>query len=240
MYPRNDVNPEAESVMHHRMVMDRMNDSHLPEFMKNDVSTGTTIVAIQFEGGVVMGTDSRTSSGSFVVSRATDKLERITDRIYACRSGSAADTQAIAEMARYNLNFLEMENNERPSVKTAVNVFRDMLYGYRDQLLASMIVAGWDKQRGGQVYALPLGGMVQRNPFVLGGSGSSFCYGYADRNYKPNMTKDECLTFASDVLTLAMNRDGSSGGLMNFAVITESGVERFRLKGKEMPAYYQA
>ena len=239
MDTRKDVNPEAESVMHHRMVMDRMNDKCLPDFMNEKLSTGTTIVALEFNGGVVLGSDSRTSMGNFIASRATDKLERITDRIYACRSGSAADTQAIAEIARYQLNFIEMETNERPSVKTAVNVFRDMCYGYRNQVLASMIVAGWDKQNGGQVYALPLGGMLHRNPFILGGSGSSFCYGYADRNYKPNMTKDECLAFAKDVLTLAMNRDGSSGGLMNFAVITESGVERFRLKGKDMPAYHQ-
>lgn len=33
----------------------------------------------------------------------TDKLTHIHDRIYCCRSGSAADTQAVADMVHYYL-----------------------------------------------------------------------------------------------------------------------------------------
>lgn len=62
-----------------------------------------------------MGTDSRTSTGlvvicvhcarfrSFVASRVTDKITPITSHMVACRSGSAADTQAIADIAKYNI-----------------------------------------------------------------------------------------------------------------------------------------
>lgn len=64
-------------------------------------------MAVEFEGGVVIGADSRTSSGTYVANRVTDKLTRITDKIYCCRSGSAADTQAIADIVAYSLNFLE-------------------------------------------------------------------------------------------------------------------------------------
>lgn len=44
-----------------------------------------------------------------------------------------------------------METNEPPQVKVAANLFRNMCYNYRDQLSASIIVAGWDKRYGGQV-----------------------------------------------------------------------------------------
>jgi len=37
---------------------------------------------------------------SYVANRVTDKLTQITDYIYCCRSGSAADTQAIADKVR--------------------------------------------------------------------------------------------------------------------------------------------
>ena len=53
----------------------------------------TTIIAVSFDGGVVMGADSRTSTGSYVANRVSDKITAIHDRIYVCRSGSAADTQ---------------------------------------------------------------------------------------------------------------------------------------------------
>jgi hypothetical protein len=33
--------------------------------------------------------------------RVTDKLTHVHDRVYCCRSGSAADTQAIADMVTY-------------------------------------------------------------------------------------------------------------------------------------------
>ena len=35
--------------------------------------------------------------------RVTDKLTHVHDRIYCCRSGSAADTQAIADIVHYYL-----------------------------------------------------------------------------------------------------------------------------------------
>lgn len=44
-----------------------------------------------------------------------------------------------------------MENNEPPLVNTAANVFREMCYNYRDQMMAGIICAGWDKRKGGQV-----------------------------------------------------------------------------------------
>ena len=50
-------------------------------------------MAVEFDGGVVIGADSRTSMGTFVHNRVTDKLTEVTDNIYCCRSGSAADTQ---------------------------------------------------------------------------------------------------------------------------------------------------
>ena len=41
---------------------------------------------------------------SYIANRVTDKLTPITDKIYCCRSGSAADTQAIADIVKYQLD----------------------------------------------------------------------------------------------------------------------------------------
>jgi len=40
---------------------------------------------------------------AYVSNRFADKLTRVTDYIYCCRSGSAADTQAIADIVAYHL-----------------------------------------------------------------------------------------------------------------------------------------
>ncbi len=62
--------------------------------------TGTTIVAVSFDGGVVLGADSRVSTGNYVSNRASDKITALSDNTYMLRSGSAADTQAIADYGK--------------------------------------------------------------------------------------------------------------------------------------------
>lgn len=55
-------------------------------------------MACQFNGGVVVGADSRTTTGSYIANRVTNKLTPLHDKIFCCRSGSAADTQALADV----------------------------------------------------------------------------------------------------------------------------------------------
>merc|ERR1712063_232665 len=98
-----------------------------PEWVTSEHSTGTTIVAVEFDGGVVIGADSRASTGRYVSNRVTDKLTRITNHIYCCRSGSSADTQAIADIVNYHLEFHEVELGEAPQVKAAATVFSKSL-----------------------------------------------------------------------------------------------------------------
>ncbi len=64
----------------------------------------TTLMACEYADGVVMGADSRSSVGPVVSNRLTDKLGKLTDRIFVCRSGSSADTQAIADVVYTQLS----------------------------------------------------------------------------------------------------------------------------------------
>ena len=115
---------------------------------------------------------------------------------------------------------------ENPPVELAANTFQDLSYNYRDSLTAGFIVAGYDKIKGGQVYLVPLGGLIHRMPVALGGSGSIYIYGYMDACYKPGMSKEETVELVKTALSLAMSRDGSSGGVGRIAVISKDGVER--------------
>lgn len=214
------------------------NHAEIPDFFDTEVSTGTSIMAVEFNGGVVVGADSRTTSGSYIGNRVSDKLTKISDKIYCCRSGSAADTQEIADIVSYRLKLFQMEMNSEPSVHAAANVFKDICYNYRDQLKAGIICAGWDERNGGQVYAIPIGGMLKREGVVIGGSGSGYIYGFVDSTYKPNMTEDDCVAFVLKSLTLAMSRDGSSGGCVRIGVINSDGCKKRVILGNELQKFY--
>lgn len=183
-------------------------------------------MAVEFDGGVIVGADSRTSTGTYVANRVTDKLTRITDKIYCCRSGSAADTQAIADIVSYSTYYSENQNGRDALVTEVAAEFRRYCYNYRDSLMAGIIVAGYDDVHGGQVFSVPLGGMVIRQKMTIGGSGSGFIYGFVRENFKENMQKEDCVEFVKKAVFHAMYHDGSSGGVCRIGIITKDGIER--------------
>eukprot|EP00761_Pharyngomonas_kirbyi_P011924 gb/GECH01011950.1/.p1 GENE.gb/GECH01011950.1/~~gb/GECH01011950.1/.p1 ORF type:complete len:245 (+),score=51.63 gb/GECH01011950.1/:1-735(+) len=202
------------------------------------VDMGTSIMAVEFDGGVIIGADSRTSMGPYVSNRVSNKLTEIHDNIYVCRSGSAADTQALADVVAYNIGLISIEEGEAPQVKSTARLFQHLCYDYKNNLTAGIICAGWDRVNGGSVYGIPLGGTMVKQPFAIGGSGSTFIYGYCDANYRENMSRDECVEFVKNALALAMARDGSSGGVIRYAIITKDGVEKQTIPGDQLPRFY--
>ena len=110
-----------------------------------------------------------------------------------------------------------------------------LCYNNKDNLMAGIIIAGWDPYDGGQVYCIPLGGTLLKQDFAVGGSGSTYIWGYVDSIFKPNMTKEECTKFVQHALSHAMARDGSSGGVIRTVTIDKDGCERNFIAGNALP-----
>ena len=145
----------------------------------------------------------------------------------------------MADIVKYYSDMYAHQHSEPATVRITASLFRQLCYENKDSLSAGIIVAGWDKYHGGEVYSVPLGGSLHKQPFAIGGSGSTFIYGYCDGAYRDGMSKQECIQFVSTALSHAMDRDGSSGGVIRMAVITQHGVERLLLSGQEIPQHYQ-
>ncbi|KAL0244375.1 hypothetical protein GEMRC1_008459 [Eukaryota sp. GEM-RC1] len=201
-----------------------------------EVKTGTTVMGVQFKGGVVLGADSRTSMGSYVANRVSDKISPVSDKIMICRSGSAADTQAISDYVQYFLENYSMETGQPPSVHNAAHMARNICYEYKDHLSAALIVGGMDST-GPSLYSIPLGGALVKQPIAIGGSGSSFIYGYVDANFREDMSEEEAIEFVKNSVSLAMTRDGSSGGIIRIAIITSDRTERLLFAGRDVPRF---
>nr|AGZ15417.1 proteasome subunit beta type-6 [Phaseolus vulgaris] len=186
--------------------MDQKVDLSAPHAM------GTTIIGVTYNGGVVLGADSRTSTGVYVANRASDKITQLTDNVYVCRSGSAADSQVVSDYVRYFLHQHTIQLGQPATVKVAANLVRLLSYNNKNFLETGLIVGGWDKYEGGQIFGVPLGGTIVQQPFAIGGSGSSYLYGFFDQAWKEGMTKDEAEDLVKKAVSLAIARDGASGG----------------------------
>ena len=192
-------------------------------------------MAVEFNGGVMLAADSRTSTGDYVANRASRKISRLHDRIFVLRSGSAADTQALTAMVRNYLTQHAVELEGLPSVNTAANIFKLIAYNNKDNLMAGLIIAGCDEARGSQVYTIPLGGTRLRTPCAIGGSGSGYITGLVDHLYRPNMSESECRAFMTKCVSHAMARDGSSGGVIRVVTVTPAEVKEEIVYGNDLP-----
>uniref|UniRef100_A0A670ZQM7 Proteasome subunit beta type-9 n=1 Tax=Pseudonaja textilis TaxID=8673 RepID=A0A670ZQM7_PSETE len=83
-----------------------------------------------------------------------------------------------------------------PRVLAAATLVKGLSYKH-PELSAHLLVAGWDPQNGGQVY-VTMGGMLNRQPVSIGGSGSTFIHGYVDAAYKSGMNSDDCREFTKN------------------------------------------
>jgi len=202
------------------------------------VSMGTSIIAVTYDGGVILAADSRTSTGSYVANRVADKITPLSSKVYILRSGSAADTQAISSYVQLYIMQHQAEADEEIQVQTAARLAMNMSYGNKDMLQAGLIIAGWDKHAGGTVWGIPLGGTLLQAPYAIGGSGSAYIYGFIDKYWREGMSEAEAKAFVIKALSHAMARDASSGGCIRTVTIDKDGARRDFLPGDQVPRQY--
>jgi 20S proteasome subunit beta 1 len=202
--------------------------------------TGTTIVACEYDGGVVLGADTRVSTGTYVSNRASDKMVALNDCAIMCRSGSAADTEALASYVMNIISQHEMEIDGKADVKTVATIANRI--GYQNKgmnngqgMSAYTIVGGWDSRRGAQVYACTAGGNMIKERWTTDGSGSTYIWGFLDDGYRANMTRDECEKFVAKAIALAMSIDSSSGGCIRLNTVDATGITRTFIQGNDIP-----
>jgi len=98
-----------------------------------------------------------------------------------------------------------------------------------------VIIAGLDEKEGPSIYAVQPSGAAIKQDYALGGSGSGFIFAYVDANFKPNMSLEEAKNLLKKSVSLAMSRDGSSGGIIRILNVTPQSVTREYITHTELP-----
>ena len=126
---------------------------------------GTTLIALECTDGVVIGADSRTTAGSTIVCRTSDKITQISPSVFLARTGATAHTQELARYAKQALNTLNtltpFDSGKR-YVKTAAVQLGNIIHNNRNFLSAGFLCCGYDECEGYQVYDISVSGTVLR------------------------------------------------------------------------------
>lgn len=224
------------NALSHMAREDPLADRNLSD-LQQEHRMGTSIMAVCYNGGVIMGADTRTSTGSYVASRVTNKINPISEKIYVARCGSAADSQAIIDIVKYNIAIHNIELNTLPMVSAAANVFKYFLYNNKGNLSTGIICAGWDSHNGGSVYSIAGGGTILKVPIMFMGSGSTYVYALVDAEWRADMNKEEAQQLVKKALSHCIARDGSSGGCIRLVSIDKDGVEKTFIAGEKVPSH---
>jgi 20S proteasome subunit beta 2 len=189
--------------------------------------TGTTLAGVVFEGGVVLGADTRATGGDTVCDKNCDKIHYIADNIWCCGAGTSADTEASTALVSSQLELHRMATNKAPRVMTALTMLKRMLFRYQGNVSAALVLGGVDCN-GPSLYTVYPHGSTDSLPYVTMGSGSLAAMAVFEAEFKSGMTEEEAMKLVQAAIMSGINNDLGSGGSVDLMVINANGYTHHR------------
>ena len=216
-----------------------------------DLPHGTTIVAMDFDGGVIMTGDRRSTAGNMIAQRDIEKVFRCDDFSCVGISGVAGIGLELVRLFQLELEHYEKLEGRTLSLEGKANrlatFVRGNLAGAMQGLVVVPLFAGFDQDVGiGRIFSYDVaGGRYEERKFHGIGSGSVFARGALKKLYTEGMSEEDAITACMQALYDAADDDSATGGpdltrhiYPVVAVVTEDGFRR--LTDDEAGEYAQA
>lgn len=182
--------------------------------------TGTTIVALSADNGVVMAADKRMSlGGRFTASKDVQKITQVHPTAAMAISGGVGPAQQLLESLRAEASLYRTRHGEPMSMTALSQTAGHLVRG----LPVQPLLAGVD-EGGGHVYELDGSGSVIEDTYSAGGSGMQTAYGLLEGRVEGGLSIADAEEIAFDAVTAASERDTASGNGVTLATITSEGV----------------
>jgi proteasome beta subunit len=199
------------------------------------VLKGTTTIGVVCKDGVILGTDTRATMGTYIASKRAKKVYQITDNLAMTIAGGVAVAQKVVEILKVNSRLYELEKNRPMPVGSAARLVSNLLFQNREvgmPLPMQALVGGFD-ETGPHVFNLdPYGSLIEEK-MVSTGSGSPFAYGVLEAEFSEDSSVQEMLPVVVRAVDAAMKRDVNSGDSFDVAVIDGSGFRELTLEEKQ-------
>ncbi|KAF6141296.1 hypothetical protein GIB67_024380 [Kingdonia uniflora] len=189
--------------------------------------TGTTIVGLVFQDGIILGADTRATEGPIVADKNCEKIHYMAPNIYCCGAGTAADTEAVTDMVSSQLLLHRYATGRESRVGTALTLLKTHLFGYQGHVSAALVLGGVDIT-GPHLYTIYPHGSTDRLAFATMGSGSLAAMAMFETKYKEGLTRDEGINLVCEAVCSGIFNDLGSGSNVDVCVITKGHKEYLR------------
>jgi proteasome beta subunit len=190
----------------------------LPSGASIEAPHGTTIVALLFEGGVVMAGDRRATMGNIIANRDMEKVFAADDYSVVGIAGTAGIAIELVRLYHVELEHYEKIEGAIMSLEGKANRLASMIRGNLGLAMQGLTVvptyAGFDLESDtGRIYSYDVtGGCYIEGGHHSTGSGSVFARGSLKKLWRPGLAEEAGVGIAVEALYDAADDDSATGG----------------------------
>jgi len=218
-----------------------LSDQNIAKSLPKLTKTGTTIAGLVFKDGVVLGADTRSTSGPVVANKNCKKIHYMAPNVYCCGAGTAADCDQVTAMISSQLTLQRRNTGEPTRVVCALTRLKRFLFGYQGYISAALVLGGVD-QDGPHLHTIWPHGSTDTLPYVTMGSGSLAAMAVFEDEYKTDMSKEDAMELIQRAIFSGISNDMGSGSNVDLLVIKQDGStedyrNRFKMKIPAVKSY---
>jgi proteasome beta subunit len=181
------------------------------------VPEGTTVLALRYQGGVVMAGDRRATEGHLVAHRRIRKVFPADGFSAVAIAGTAGLAMDMVKLFQVELEHYEKIEGIRLSLEGKASFLGRLVRAQLPMAFQGLAVvpmfAGYDdKEVKGRVYSFDVvGGRYEETDFGSTGSGSRLAKSYLRTAYEDDMDPDGATALAVNALVAASSEDTGTG-----------------------------
>lgn len=192
------------------------------------IVTGTTVIGIKYNEGVMLAADTLASYGSLARYKDVRRLQSIGENTLIGASGEISDFQSILEslttMHQSDVNF---DDGYTRTPSEFFNYLRAMLYQRRNKgnpLWNQLLLAGYEKEKGQAFLGyVDLIGTAYEENFIATGFGAYLTIPLIRERWNAHMDESEARSLLEDCLRVLYYRDCRASNRIQIAKATAEG-----------------
>ena len=179
---------------------------------------GTTIVAVAFDGGIVMAGDRRATMGNLIAQRDIEKVFSADEHSCVGIAGTAGLAIELVRLFQVELEHYEKIEGIQLSLDGKANRLASMLRGNLGMAMQGLAVvplfAGYDLDaKRGRIFSYDVtGGRYEEHQYHSVGSGSVFAKSALKKLYRSEAHGDDAVVACIEALYEASDEDSATGG----------------------------
>lgn len=178
---------------------------------------GTTILALKFQGGVVVAADRQATEGYQVASRHIEKVYKADEYSAIAIAGAAGPCLELVKLFQVELEHYEKLEGETLALEGKANklaqMVRQNLPAAFQGLVVIPILAGYDfRKNEGRIFKYDVtGGRYEESDYYATGSGGKDARSTLKKFYRPTLERQQGLRLALEALIDAADEDVATG-----------------------------